>query len=151
MYLWYSCMCPGFDRPGSWNKKQEGGLDVNLVVPSTMVHSSAVDRLREKAKTFMHPQPEAVSLQPQDNVRTITDVSSYRSYWEGYNCVLLKLNKVLIVSHLEGYSFIILYAIICYSSSMLRFVNHIKCLESFGLGGGCYNMHWCVNLLQLCY
>nr|XP_022293404.1 EF-hand calcium-binding domain-containing protein 6-like isoform X2 [Crassostrea virginica] len=60
--------------PGSWNKKQEGGLDVNLVVPSTMVHSSAVDRLREKAKTFMHPQPEAVSLQPQDNVRTITDI-----------------------------------------------------------------------------
>nr|XP_022343345.1 EF-hand calcium-binding domain-containing protein 6-like isoform X2 [Crassostrea virginica] len=60
--------------PGSWNKKQEGGLDVNLVIPSTMVHSSAVDRLREKAKTFMHPQPEAVSLQPQDNVRTITDI-----------------------------------------------------------------------------
>ena len=90
MYLWYLCICPWFGRPGSWNKKQEGGLDVNLVIPATMVHSSAVDRLREKAKTFMHPQPEAVSLQPQDNVRTITDVS--RSHWEGYSCVSLKLN-----------------------------------------------------------
>ncbi|XP_056013596.1 EF-hand calcium-binding domain-containing protein 6-like isoform X7 [Ostrea edulis] len=60
--------------PGSWNRKQEGGLDVSQVIPSTMVHSSAVDRLREKAKTFMHPQAEMEDLQPQDNVRTIADV-----------------------------------------------------------------------------
>lgn len=60
--------------PGSWNRKQEGGLDVCQVVPASMVQSSAVDRLREKAKTFMHSQPEAVSVQPQDNIRTITDV-----------------------------------------------------------------------------
>ncbi|XP_048768319.2 EF-hand calcium-binding domain-containing protein 6-like isoform X3 [Ostrea edulis] len=62
--------------PGSWNRKQEGGLDVSQVIPSTMVHSSAVDRLREKAKTFMHPQAEMEDLQPQDNVRTIADHSS---------------------------------------------------------------------------
>nr|XP_034332990.1 EF-hand calcium-binding domain-containing protein 6 isoform X6 [Crassostrea gigas] len=60
--------------PGSWNRKQEGGLDVCQVVPASMVQSSAVDRLREKAKTFMHSQPEAVGVQPQDNIRTITDV-----------------------------------------------------------------------------
>lgn len=60
--------------PGSWNRKQEGGLDVCQVVPASMVQSSAVDRLREKAKTFMHSQPEAVGIQPQDNIRTITDV-----------------------------------------------------------------------------
>eukprot|EP00105_Crassostrea_gigas_P037104 XP_019921252.1 PREDICTED: EF-hand calcium-binding domain-containing protein 6 [Crassostrea gigas] len=60
--------------PGSWNRKQEGGLDVCQVIPASMVQSSAVDRLREKAKTFMHSQPEAVGVQPQDNIRTITDV-----------------------------------------------------------------------------
>lgn len=60
--------------PGSWNRKQEGGLDVCQVVPASMVQSSAVDRLREKAKTFMHSQPEAVGVQPPDNIRTITDV-----------------------------------------------------------------------------
>lgn len=60
--------------PGSWNRKQEGGLDVCQVVPASMVQSSAVDRLREKAKTFMHSQPDAVGVQPQDNIRTITDV-----------------------------------------------------------------------------
>ncbi|XP_062588378.1 EF-hand calcium-binding domain-containing protein 6-like isoform X3 [Saccostrea cucullata] len=60
--------------PGSWNRRQEGGLDVYQVIPTTMVHSSAVDRLKEKAKTFMHPQTEVEGLLPQDNVRTIADV-----------------------------------------------------------------------------
>ncbi|XP_061176941.1 EF-hand calcium-binding domain-containing protein 6-like [Saccostrea echinata] len=60
--------------PGSWNRRQEGGLDVYQVIPTTMVHSSAVDRLKEKAKTFMHPQTEVEGLPPQDNVRTIADV-----------------------------------------------------------------------------
>lgn len=59
--------------PGSWNKKQEGGIDVVKVVRSEMPTPPAVDFLKEKAKTTIAGREDKPKLDGSGN-RTIVEL-----------------------------------------------------------------------------
>ena len=61
-------------RPGSWNKKQEGGVDVVKVVKSEMPTPPAVDFLKEKAKTSITPRESPKPTIDGAGNRTIVEV-----------------------------------------------------------------------------
>ncbi|KAK3096739.1 hypothetical protein FSP39_002809 [Pinctada imbricata] len=58
--------------PGSWNRKEEGGLQVYQIVPSEMPQPPPVEKLKEKAKTYMQPQEE--KKKKDDGQKTVAEI-----------------------------------------------------------------------------
>ncbi|KAJ8314913.1 hypothetical protein KUTeg_007063 [Tegillarca granosa] len=58
--------------PGSWNKRQEGNIDVMQISPDDMPQPSAVNRLKEKAKSYMTQRD--ISVPRMDGTRTVAEI-----------------------------------------------------------------------------
>lgn len=61
-------------RPGSWNVRQEGGIQVAQVIQSDMPAPPQIDRLMERSKTEMIPPRAPVVDKMNDNIRSLEEV-----------------------------------------------------------------------------
>lgn len=63
-------------RPGSWNMKQEGGIQVAQVPACEMPTPVQVERLKERAKTMMIAPPPPPPGSP-NNIRSLEEVRAF--------------------------------------------------------------------------
>lgn len=72
-------------RPGSWNVRQEGGIQVAQVIQSDMPPPPQIDRLMERSKTEMVAPPPLVVDKMNDNIRSLEEVKTntltYKLNW----------------------------------------------------------------------